>query len=153
MLADEFACLRRLHLRRVFLGVETGDEALLKWLNKPATPETILATARAAKAGGVQIGVIVLIGAGGERSFESHIDKTVRLLRQMPLGREDYVYLSPLVDVPDTSYAEEAAAAGIRPLTPARMAEQERRIRSAIKFERTGSGPYVARYDISHFVY
>jgi radical SAM superfamily enzyme YgiQ (UPF0313 family) len=150
---DEFARLRQLHLRRLYVGVETGDAQLLAWLNKPATPAQMLAAVRAAKRGGLQVGVILLVGAGGERFFESHVNQTLRLLQDMPLGRGDYVYLSPLVDLPGAAYRQQAEAAGIEPLSPARSAEQEQRLRAGLTRVSRHQRPYVARYDVSRFVY
>ena len=70
---EEFAAMRQLNLRQVFIGMETGDEGLLEWLRKPARPEQMLETVRAARQGGVRAGVIVLVGAGGERFFDPHV--------------------------------------------------------------------------------
>lgn len=151
--AEEFASLHQLHLQRVYLGVETGDEALLRWLNKPATPEAALATVRAAKGGGVHVGVIVLIGIGGERFFQAHVRHTVELLGAMGLGRGDYLYLSWLRGVPGTEYTARARAAGIGVLSPERMREQEQRIRAGLKFTSRRNQPYIAPYDIAQILY
>jgi radical SAM superfamily enzyme YgiQ (UPF0313 family) len=151
--SDEFAAMRRLHVRRFYLGVETGDHDLLSWLNKPATPREMLTTVKNIKLGGLQVGVIILLGAGGERFFDSHIDQTVQLLRAMDLEQGDYIYLSPLVEMQQTEYARQAQADHIEPLSPRRVAEQERRIRAGLKLGSRDDRPYVAKYDTSHFVY
>ncbi len=153
MKAAEFAALRRLNLRRIFIGMETGDAELLDWLRKPAQPPQILDTVRAARQAGVQAGVIVLLGAGGERFFDAHVRESVALIRAMQLGAGDFVYLSPLVAAPDTEYAELAQSAGIEPLSATRMAEQERRIRQGVLAGQSTPGPYLAHYEVEHFVY
>lgn len=150
---DEFAAMRRWHLRRLYLGVETGDRQLLAWLRKPATPEDMLRTVEAARRGGVHVGVIVLLGAGGERYFQAHVDETIGLLRRMPLGRGDYVYLSPLVAMPGAEHGRQLRDEQIEPLSPSRMAEQQRLIRAGLAATARQGGPYVARYDVAHFVY
>ena len=145
--------MRELNLRQIFIGMETGDAQLLAWLQKPATPAQILETVTAARLGGLRVGVIVLIGAGGEQFFEAHVRETVKLIRAMELKRGDFVYLSPLVSADNTEYAALAAAENIAPLSPARMAEQERRMRDGIGASPTRAGPYVARYEMEDFVY
>ena len=77
--------------------MESGCDALLRWLRKPATAERMLDTVRAAKAGGLRVGVIVLVGAGGERFFDEHVQQTVNVICAMDLEPGDYVYLSSIV--------------------------------------------------------
>ena len=84
--AEEFAAMRRLNLRQIFIGLESGSPRLLDWLRKPAQPRHMLDTVRAAKQGGVAVGVIVLVGAGGERYFDEHVRDTVRVLQEMRLA-------------------------------------------------------------------
>ncbi len=151
--ADEFAAMRQLNLRQIFIGMESGSSELLQWLRKPAEPHQMLETVRAAKSGGVAVGVIVLIGAGGERFFDVHVRDTVRLLRDMQLTAGDFIYLSPLVSAHGAEYDELAAAEGIEPLTQKRMAEQERQLRAGLGSSPTRQGPYVAHYEVEHFVF
>jgi len=151
--AHEFAAMRQLNLRQVFIGMESGDPELLKWLRKPADPRQVLDTVVAAKAGGVHVGVIVLIGAGGERFFDCHVEHTVALIREMQLQPGDFIYLSPLIDVSGAEYATLAAAEHVEPLSPARLAEQERLIRAGLGVSPARNGPYVAHYEVANFVY
>ncbi len=127
--AHEFAALRQLNLRQIFIGMETGSAALLEWLRKPARPEQMLDAVQAAKAGGVAVGLILLVGAGGEQYYDTHVRETVQLIRQMPLTAGDIIYLSPLVPAHGAEYGSLSEEAGIQPLSPARMAEQERALR------------------------
>ncbi len=151
--ADEFAALRQLNLRKVYFGMESGDAGLLQWLKKPATPDQILQAVLAARQGGVHVGVIVLIGAGGETFFDDHVHHTVELIRAMQLQRGDLVYLSPLVEMPDTEYYQFAKAENIPPLSSDRLVEQEQMIRDGLNTSPTKDGPYVAHYEVANFVY
>ncbi len=101
----------------------------------------------------MRIGVILLIGAGGESFFNAHVDHSVRLLNAMPLARGDFIYLSPLVDLPGTEYSRLARAEGVTPLTTERMIAQEQQIRGGLDFQSRRDRPYLAHYDVSHFVY
>jgi hypothetical protein len=151
--SGEFAAMRQLNLRRIYIGLESGDRQLLRWLRKPATPAQVLQTVQAAKAGGLRVGVVVLIGAGGERFFDAHVRGTVELVRAMPLAPGDFVYLSPLVIAPETGQAPPPAAEGITRLSSLRMREQEQLIRRGIRGGTPSHGPYVARYDVEQFLY
>ncbi len=152
--ADEFARLRQLHLTCIYIGMESGAPDLLDWLQKPGTPEQILKTVRAAKQGGVQVGVIVLLGAGGDRFAQQHVAQTIELIRAMQLQKGDYVYLSPLITAGRTDYEQRLRRDNIKPLTPLEVLAQEHAIRSGIEASAARSGgPYIARYDVAQFVY
>jgi hypothetical protein len=150
--AADFRAMAARGLRRVYLGLETGCDALLRLLNKPSTTAEALGLARALKEGGVQLGVIVMVGIGGERFAASHLRETLAALERMPLGSGDLVYLSPLEASPDSPYRQREREAGIRPLGDAEVAEQLRSLRADLR-KRPGRRPVVAVYDIRDFLY
>ena len=114
--AGEWAELATLGLRRAYIGLETGDDALLRFLNKPGTVTDAVEAVRALRAGGVAVGVIVMAGIGGDRFAGAHVAGSVEAIRAMGLGPGDQVYLSNYVSAPGTEYDALAAEAGIRPL-------------------------------------
>jgi hypothetical protein len=147
----EYSQYARLGLRCVYIGLESGDPDLLRWLDKPGTgaeAQQLVATLRGA---GIAAGVIVLLGAGGEAFFETHATRTAELLGRLRLGPRDLLYFSELVDSEDLPYAERAARDGVRPLAPERLEEQRRRILQALP--NAVPLPRVATYDIREFVY
>lgn len=148
---QEFAELRAHGLRRVYLGVETGDDGLLAFLNKPQRGEDALDLVRTLKAAGLGVGVIVMAGVGGDRYDRSHVTRTLDLLNAMPLGSGDLIYLSAFVVHPGTEYERRTAARGITPLTAEATQDQISRLRAGLRF--TAAGPRVARYDIEEFLY
>jgi len=87
--AEEFRAMAARGLRRVYLGMESGCDEILCLLNKPATTAEALALVRALKAGGVQVGVIVMLGIGGERFAARHQEETLAAVEAMGLGRCD----------------------------------------------------------------
>jgi len=149
----EFEQLRRLGLRRVYIGLETGDDNLLKWLCKPATSARIAECVMALKNAGLTVGVIALLGAGGHEFAEAHTRETVRLINQLPLGRDDFIYFSPLVIYPNSRYAEQTGALRIEPLTALQMRAQEQAIRQALRFDEQRGRPHLGVYDLETFVY
>ena len=92
----DFRELKARHLRRVYLGVETGCDPLLAFLNKPANSEQASDLVATLKSAGLSLGLIVLIGPGGELFSHAHVEQTAALIRKMPLRPEDLIYLSPL---------------------------------------------------------
>jgi hypothetical protein len=149
--AQEFAELRAHGLRRVYLGVETGDDGLLAFLNKPQRSADALAVVQALKAAGLGVGVIVMAGVGGDRYARSHVTQTLQLVNAMPLGVGDLIYLSAFVSHSGTEYERRAAARGVAPLDLLTTQDQIERLRGGLHF--TTAGPRIARYDIEEFLY
>jgi hypothetical protein len=150
---EDYRALRALHLRRVYLGMETGDEQLLQFLNKPATCSSVAATVRRLKEAGLSVAVVVLVGAGGEQFYDRHTARTIEALNRLPLDKGDYIYFSPLVEVRGAQYFTLARQAGLDILAPHRVEEQEKALRAGLRFADPARRPYVARYDIEQFVY
>ena len=76
------------------------------------------------KAAGINVGIIVLIGLGGERFAAGHAADTIEVLNQMQLGSGDLLYFSDLVEEPGTPYPVLAEQHGIRALTRSERAAQ-----------------------------
>jgi radical SAM superfamily enzyme YgiQ (UPF0313 family) len=131
--AEEWATLVELGLRRAYIGLETGDDALLTFLNKPGSAQDAIDAVRALRAGGVSVGVIVMAGIGGDRFAGSHVRHTVKALRAMELGAGDLVYLSTYVAVPNTEYPIQATELGIQPLDDAAVWSQLQELQAAAR--------------------
>ena len=151
--AADYRELRNGGLRRVYIGLESGAPVLLKWLRKPATPEAALKCVQLLKECDIIVGVIVLIGAGGREHAAAHVRETIRVLNEMPLGRNDYIYFSPLVVYPGSQYNTQAMNDAVTPLSVEEVHQQEQEIRLGLRFNLQRGKPYLARYELETFVY
>lgn len=151
--AEDFAALAELGLRRVYIGLESGDPNLLTFLGKPNTPDEVVRLIRECKEGGVAVGVIVLVGAGGAKFEAAHIQHTTELVNALRLDEHDLIYLSELVDFPDSVYSQRAAEAGIQPMNFEEIARQRQVLDDAFRFRDSAHAPRVSAYDIREFVY
>jgi hypothetical protein len=99
------------------------------------------------------VGVIVLLGAGGQRYFDDHVRGTARTLARMHLGPRDLLYFSELIVAPAGEYGRRTRDENVVPLTATRLAEQRELIlRDGIG--RGGAGaPRVSTYDVREFIY
>lgn len=138
-------------LRRVYVGLESGHDALLAFVRKPSTSAQVSETVRAMKAAGLNVGVIVMVGLGGDRFADAHVADTADVVNTMGLGAGDLLYFSELVDLPGSPYLSSANEAGIRPLDRKERAAQRRAIEGRLVF--TSSAPQIATYDVREFVY
>jgi hypothetical protein len=143
-----------LGLERVYVGLETGDPGLLGWLEKPGSPADAVDLVGALHEAGVSAGVIVLLGAGGERFADTHAARTAEVLSSMGLGPADLVYFSEYVDDPGLAYGQRAAGApDLQPLPPARCAELRYSILAGLRPADPARPPRSATYDVREFVY
>jgi len=149
---EDFRTLHQLGLQRVYIGLETGDPDLLAFLNKPGSPQHATELIQMLLEAGVHVGVIVMVGVGGERFSRSHVEKTVQVVNSLKLGRDDLIYLSVFVEHPQSDYAKQSAAAGIRPLSSREIRAQMQSLRAGFRFD-PHDGPKVALYDIQEFIY
>ena len=151
--ADAWAELAARGLRRVYIGMETGDDGLLRWLRKPGTAADVSDAVSLLKRAGIAVSVIIMTGVGGERYAEAHVCGTITALNAMPLGAGDIVYFSPFVAQPGSEYGSLAATEHVRPLSDTAIAAQEVAIRAALRPHDPLHPPQVSRYDIREFIY
>ena len=149
--ADDYRLLAALGLTRVYIGLESGHDPLLEFVRKPATSRQALETVRAVKAGGLSVAVIVLLGLGGDRFADAHVEDTAERLSAMDLGADDIVYLSALVEAPGAAYPTLALERGIHPLTSEQMQAQRQAITRSVSY--ADDPPKFVSYHVDEFVY
>jgi radical SAM superfamily enzyme YgiQ (UPF0313 family) len=143
--------LREMGLSRVHVGLETGDDGLLAWLNKPGTRERAVEFVSTLKRAGVGVAVILMVGVGGRGFASEHVRSSLEMVSGLPLGAGDIVYLSPFIEPPDSAYASRAAEEGVQVLPAAQRERQYRRLHDGIR--KMHPEVRTSRYDIREFVY
>ncbi|KAF0182519.1 MAG: oxygen-independent coproporphyrinogen III oxidase Fe-S oxidoreductase [Nitrospirae bacterium] len=85
---DELSRLREQGLGILYLGVESGDDTLLAWMQKGVTAEETMEASRRVKKAGIKLSVTVLLGIGGSTGSIQHARATGKLLTEI---EPDYV--------------------------------------------------------------
>ena len=101
---EDLVQLRKLGLKIVYLGVETGNEDLLKKINKGATYAQIVEAGRRIKNAGINLSVTVLLGIGGTEKSVAHAFDTAKILTEID---PDYVGALTVMVVPGTPLHED----------------------------------------------
>jgi radical SAM superfamily enzyme YgiQ (UPF0313 family) len=99
---EELALLREHKLSLLYVGIESGSDLILKKISKGATQRSMSVALHKAQAGGMKVSATVILGLGGKRYSEEHIDGTITLLNSAPV-----TYLSTLQLYLDESIEEE----------------------------------------------
>ena len=142
--------LEQAGLRRVYVGLESGSERVLRLLEKPGSPRDAVELVRALHDAHVSAGVMVMLGAGGRELAGEHVAETAKVLDAMELGPGDFLYLSPLVAGPATAYGQRAAQWGLRALAGREVEAQGLALLEAV---RLGRGARWSYYHVEEFVY
>jgi radical SAM superfamily enzyme YgiQ (UPF0313 family) len=77
---EELKELRKAGLSRIHVGLETGDDELLKYVNKGVTSEEHVLAGRKAKEAGFELSEYWMPGLGGKTWSEQHARNTARVL-------------------------------------------------------------------------
>lgn len=149
---DDYKKLYTLGLNKIYIGLESGNNQLLKFLNKPGSAVDALHAVRLIKSAGISVGIIILLGAGGKRYQKDHIADTVDLLNQMNLDADDLIYFSELIESEGLTYTQNAFNSNLIPLTTAEIQFQRKSIEENLIFSELGT-PHISTYDIRDFVY
>ncbi len=96
--------LRESGLDIIYFGLESGDDEILKRVNKGVTSAEMVEAARKVKEAGIRLSVYVLLGLGGIERWEQHALNTARALNLM---RPHFIRPRTLYPVPGTPLWEE----------------------------------------------
>ena len=104
---EELKELRDRKLGIVYLGVETGDPALLEKIRKGATYDQLVEAGRRVKEAGIRLSVTVLLGLAGAGDGQKHALATANILSAID---PDFASALTLMVVPGTPLHEDMQA-------------------------------------------
>jgi anaerobic magnesium-protoporphyrin IX monomethyl ester cyclase len=121
--ADVFALCKRAGLRRVMVGMESGDQAMLDWMKKDATVEQVFVTAGKCRDAGISVLCNLIVGFPGEthESVMATLRAAKRLRAYGPNFQIAMFYYRPY---PGTPIADAVSRAGYK--GPATLEEWSR---------------------------
>ena len=77
---EELQKLKEARLKLIYVGIESGDDELLKRINKGETFESTVRNLQKVKAAGVKSSVMILTGLGGKVFSEQHAINSARVV-------------------------------------------------------------------------
>lgn len=136
-------------LERVYVGMETGLDELLALVNKPGSAAELESFVKTLKTVGLGVCLIVMVGLGGHRYREEHARASLNVLKSMPLGAQDLVYLSPFIEQRGSTYQSQREEMGLTPMSETEVDSELERLAAEIR----NLGLKASRYDIREFIY
>jgi len=100
---EELSQLYQAGLSRLHIGLETGDEELLGYINKGVTTEQHILAGRKAIEAGFELSEYVMPGLGGRSRWVQHAENTARVLNKI---NPHFIRSRPFVPRPNTPLLE-----------------------------------------------
>lgn len=122
---DELRALREAGLGIVYMGLESGSDAILRFVKKGALSGDMVSAARKLKEAGIALSVIWMLGLGGRERTEEHARETARVLNAMD---PEYAAALTLMLVEPAPICREVEAGRLTPLSPRETLEELRRV-------------------------
>jgi radical SAM superfamily enzyme YgiQ (UPF0313 family) len=113
--------IRKAGLDRLHLGLESGDEEVLKMIKKGATPESHIDGGQKAIKAGFQVSEYWMPGVGGKAYWENHALNTARVLNEI---NPHYIRSRPFRSWPGTPLNLAVRKKEFKPLTPGEQLQE-----------------------------
>lgn len=131
---QELRALRALKLHTLYMGLESGDEEILKHCRKGEIASQMVAAGIMAQEAGLRMSVMVLLGLGGSEHSREHAERTAEALNRMQPRLLSSLRVIP---VPGTELFEQAAKTGFRQLTEWGIVRELRDIMARLELKST----------------
>ena len=122
---DEFVRLRNAGLKRIHMGLESGNDKILKLMKKGTLSRIVVQAARRIKDAGIELSLYVLLGLGGKALTEEHARETARVLNE---ADPDFIRFRTLNILPNTPLFQEVKEGKFSLLTPYEIIKEQRQI-------------------------
>ena len=112
---NELESLKKAGLSRLHIGLETGDDELLKKVHKGVTAEQHIKAGKKIMKAGIELSEYVMPGLGGKELSEQHAKNTASTLNEI---NPDFIRSRPFAPRPGTPIAEEYLRGDLILLSP-----------------------------------
>lgn len=96
----DLALLRSKGLSLIYLGVESGDDEVLRRIDKGVTADEIKNAGQAADAAGIELSTMIILGLGGKELTEEHAIHTADILNALSPSMLGIMTLLPRAGTP-----------------------------------------------------
>ncbi len=118
---DELKALHDSGIRLLYMGLESGDDELLKRIDKGATADEIVLAGQRAKRAGFAVSLTAILGLAGDEGSAAHARATARAVSLM---KPDYFGLLSLMLEPGCPMYDDYVAGKLKPVGPAAALEE-----------------------------
>jgi radical SAM superfamily enzyme YgiQ (UPF0313 family) len=120
---EELKKLHKAGLGIVYLGLETGDDELLRWSRKGVDNTENIASCKKIREGGIPLSLTIILGLGGLDNSDRHAKATAKALNEI---NPEYVGALTLMTPPSTKIHELVETKEFLPMSPMEILKELR---------------------------
>ena len=126
---EDLKKLKSAGLSRIHVGLESGDDTVLKMIKKGSDSHRQIEAGHRVKAAGIELSMYVILGIGGQAYTDIHADQTARVLNAVD---PDFIRLRTFVPKANTALLEDVRNGNFTMLGPHQVLAETRRLLSAL---------------------
>lgn len=131
--AEELALLKEKGLGIVYLGVETGNDGILKQIHKGVNAKQMIEAGKKVVASGIKLSTMIISGLGGADNWQAHAMDSAKVINAID---PDYVGLLTLLIEPGTPLFDDVHSGKFVCLSPEQVLEEARIFVKSLKLSR-----------------
>jgi len=112
---DDLKKVRKAGLSRIHVGLESGDDIILKRVKKGSTVAIQKKAGKLVKKAGIQLSEYIVLGLGGKERSREHIEETVKVLNDID---PDFIRIRTFLPKINTPILEEIKSGDLQILSP-----------------------------------
>ena len=112
---DKLGQLAKSGLGRIHVGLESGDDVILKHIRKGTHAQEQIEAGKWLMAAGIELSLYVILGIGGQERTSEHAKETARVINEIA---PDFVRLRTFVPKINTPILDDVLAGRLKMLTP-----------------------------------
>lgn len=120
---EDLKALNKAGLGIVYLGLETGDDDLLRWARKGVDSSENIASCKKIRDAGIPLSLTIILGMGGLEKSEEHAKATARVLNEID---PEYIGALTLMTPPGTHIHELVQSKDFVPMQPMEILKELR---------------------------
>jgi radical SAM superfamily enzyme YgiQ (UPF0313 family) len=112
---EDLKSLKEAGLGIIYLGLETGDDELLRWASKGIDSEENIAACSKIREAGIPLSLTIILGLGGLENSERHARRTAEVLNKID---PEYIGALTLMTPPGTRIFDMVSSGEFVPMKP-----------------------------------
>jgi len=122
---DDLKKIAKAGLSRIHVGLESGDDVILKRIKKGSTKDIQIKAGRLVKQAGIELSEYIMLGIGGKERTKQHIKETVDALNKID---PDFIRIRTFLPKINTPILEEIKSGAFQILSPYEVLQETYRL-------------------------
>jgi radical SAM superfamily enzyme YgiQ (UPF0313 family) len=135
--------LAKAGLGRIHVGIESGDDVVLRRIRKGTHARQQIEAGRWVMAAGIELSLYVILGIGGRERTREHAEETARVINEIA---PDFVRLRTFVPKTNTPLLEDVQAGRFEMLTPHGVLEETKALLEGLTIATTLTSDHYTNY-------